>query len=215
LINYPTKIHIQSKYIQKETKMSVKLTRRDFLRSTSFVAAGSVLAACAPQVIPTKAPDAVEPTQAAKEVVNITYWHGWAVDTEKKAMEDAVKLFNDSHPYIQVEPTSGKTNDMVLTAVSGGNPPDAWSLWSTQTLSEWASKGVISDLNDQVTATIDTTQFTKGALDVSMYKGKYYGLPIEVDPLSFITTRVCSKKPALTPRIPQKPWRISIALLSN
>ena len=188
--------------------MSKKLSRRDFLRGSSFVAAAGLLAACAPQAAPTTAPAAVQPTTAPaapKEVVKISYWHGWSVDTEKKAMEDAVKLFNAAHPNIQVEPTSGKTNDMVLTAVSGGNPPDAWSLWSTQTLAEWASKGVIMDLNDQVAmAKIDTTQFIKGALDVSTYKSKFYGLPIEVDPEVVYYNKGMFKEAGLDPESPPK-----------
>jgi multiple sugar transport system substrate-binding protein len=165
--------------------MSKKLSRRDFLRSTSYVAAAGILAACAPQAAPTSAPAAVQPTNAPaapKEVVKISYWHGWSVDTEVKTMEGAVKLFNDSHTDVQVVPTSGKTNDAVLTAVSGGNPPDSFSIFGTSTLAEWANKSVIMDVTPWYSsAKIDTSQFFKGAVDTCVFKGKYYGTPIEVD----------------------------------
>jgi len=160
------------------------VSRREFLRLSATLAAGTVLAACAPSATePASQPTVAVATEApAEEVVNLEYWHGWAVEHERAAMEAAVQLFDDAHPNIKVEPISGKTNDQVLTAVSGGTPPNVCVIWSTQTLAQWAESGVITDLDDLVKGTgLDESRFYEAALEVSKYENKWYGLPIEID----------------------------------
>jgi len=150
-------------------------------------------------------PAAQQPAQPGGEdgVVTISFWHGWAVEHEKEAVEGAVKLFNESHPNIKVEPVAGKTNDQVLTAVSGGSSPDVYSLWSTQTLAEWASKGVITDLNNKALETkLDPGLFYQGALEVSMYEGRYFGLPVEVDPMVVYYNKGIFREAGLDPETP-------------
>jgi len=85
--------------------------------------------------------------------VKLSFWHGWAVEHERVAMEAAVKLFNDAHPDIKAEPIAGKTNEQILAAVSAGNPPDIASVWNTQTLAQWAATGAITDLDELVKGT--------------------------------------------------------------
>jgi len=97
-------------------------------------------------------------------------------------MEAAVDLFNQSHPNIKVEAVAGKTNDQVLTAISGGTPPDVWSLWSTASLAQWAASGFIMDLTDLVATTgLKEEALYPSALEISKYNSSWYGLPIEID----------------------------------
>lgn len=181
-----------------------------------FVLLAGLLSACGPaapaQPAATEAPKAAEaqPTEAPQpaagaEVVKLTYWHGWSVDMEKQAMEDAVKLFNDAHPNIQVEAISGKTNDQLLTAVSGGNPPDVAVEWSTQTLAQWASTGVVMDLTDLVKgAGIQESDFYPEAIACSKYNDKFYGLPIEIDGLLVYYNKDMFTAAGLDPNTPPK-----------
>lgn len=92
-----------------------RLSRRDFLRATTLVAAGSLFAACAPaqtpSAPPTKAPEAQaeEPTKAPEptaappvaENIKVTIWGWWA--DRMKLFEDAGKRFTEMNPNITFE----------------------------------------------------------------------------------------------------------------
>ncbi len=194
-----------------------KVSRREFLRFGALGGVGLLAASCAPgpqptQPVPAQATTAPAGTAAPQttaapvgEAVKLQYWHGWTVEHERQAMEDAVKLFNDAHPNIQVEPISGKTGDQVMTAVSGGNPPDAWSMWGGQTLAQWANTGVIVDVGEMIKSSgTDESLFYAASLELSRFAGKYYGLPIEIDPIEVYYNKDLFKAAGLDPEQPPK-----------
>lgn len=206
------------------------VTRRRALKGLGLGLTGALLAACqpTPAPTPTAAPKS-EPAQATKEpeptkvpataapVVNIAYWHGWSVDTEKKTMEDGVKLFNEAHPTIRVEPISGKTNDQLLAAVAAGDPPGAAIIWSAQTLAQWAHTGVIQDLNDRVKASgLKEQDYYRAALDICRFGGKFYGLPVEIDTYMVYYNKDLFKAegldPEKTPKTAQELWEYAFKL---
>ncbi len=191
------------------------MSRREFLRFSTFAAVGLLAASCRPAPAPAAEPtEAVQaqattppqPTAApAGAGVKITYWHGWTVDSEKATMEAAVKLFADAHPSIQVEAVCCKTNDQVLTAISAGNPPDSWSVWGTQTLAQWAATGVLMNLDELVSATgLDESAFFSAALGTAKYQGKWFGLPMVIDAMAVYYNKGLFKEAGLDPEAPPK-----------
>ena len=184
--------------MEEKNATKAPINRRQFLKLAGVAGSAALLAACAK-----KATEPVSVPTEATEPVTITYWHGWAVEHEKAAMEAAVDLFNKSHPNIKVEAVSGKTNDQVLTAISGGTPPDVWSLWSTATLAQWAASGFIMDLTDLVATTgLKEDTLYPAAPQISKYKGSWYGLPIEIDAAAVYYNKDIFKESGYDPEKP-------------
>lgn len=135
--------------------------------------------------------------------VTVTYWHGWVVDHEKAAMDEAIRMFNETHPDIEVVGVAGTTNEKLLTAIAGGNPPDAASVWSTQTVAEWASRGSILELDPLLERdNLDRSIFVPAALATATYEGKLYGLPIVVDPFVLYYNKDLFRESGLDPEQP-------------
>jgi maltose-binding protein MalE len=161
--------------------MAKKLSRRDFLRGVSFVAAGSVLAACAPQVAPTSAPAAaVQPTEAPQPAAgkkSITYWNQWS-GTYPKGVE-AMKALPEWKQYMgdyDVEVKSAVTEDALLTAIAGGTPPDTAANYNYL---DYMARDVLQPVDDYVAASknVKKDDFFEGNWTLGMYKGKLYGIP--------------------------------------
>lgn len=141
----------------------------------------------------------------ASAQVRLTFWHGWAVEHERVAMEKAVKLFNDAHPNLKVEAIPGKTNEQILAAISAGNPPDVGTVWNTQTLAQWAAQGALTDLEELVKATgFDESALYPVAAQMSKYKGRWYGLPIEMNARAVYYNKGLFRAAGLDPEKPPK-----------
>jgi multiple sugar transport system substrate-binding protein len=135
-----------------------KLSRRDFLRLSGVVAAGTVLAACKPQAPQTvevtrevsvpveetvQVPVEVTPTPPPREPVTIRFI---ATAPEQYYNIDA---FNEQNPYgitATFEDIGDETFEaVVLTSVAGGNPPElAWA--SGSSLWRFAQSGAVMDI---------------------------------------------------------------------
>jgi maltose-binding protein MalE len=160
--------------------MAKKLSRRDFLRGVSFVAAGSVLAACAPQAAPTSAPAAVQPTEAPQPAAapkSITYWCQWS-GTYPKGVEEMMKTpeWKQYMGDTTVEVKSAVTEDALLTSIAGGTPPDTAANYNYL---DYMARDVLRPVDDYVAASknIKKADFFDGNWALGMYKGKLYGIP--------------------------------------
>lgn len=146
------------------------LTRRDFLKLTTVVSTGALVAACAPQAPAPQAPTAqapaakapaaqAAPTQApaAKEPITVRLWVAWG---------NMNQLFQDEAWYkmpeydqvvgnnIKIE-YKGNTGDQpVMTSIAAGDPPEAASNIS---YAQFAIKDVFLDTQPL----IDTSKWIK------------------------------------------------------
>jgi len=164
-----------------------KLSRRDFLRLSALTAAGAALAACAPATpAPAEEPAAPEepveeePVEEvpAEEGVTLQYWAAWSQyvrpwDEIVKLDEAKELLGNDA-----VELQTGFSAETLLTAVSGGEPPDAVSHPSGQYL-DYMARGVLLPLEGLVTASsvIKRADFLEGSWDNGYWEGTQYWVP--------------------------------------
>jgi multiple sugar transport system substrate-binding protein len=182
--------------------MSTNLSRRNFLKATAAVSAGTLLAACAqqaPSAPPTQAPAAAAPTQVpptaapaptavpavvAKEPVTLR-WSSWSDATLAAAWEKSVKeVFEPAHPGIKVTTEwapYGEYHTKLLTALSAGTAPDLYTVarWYSN---DYIVKGQAMDPTPFMEADAEwqarsKKEFPAGYLQNTMWQGKQWGTP--------------------------------------
>ncbi len=131
-------------------------------------------ATSAPQELVTPATPAPA-TSIPQEPVKLTMliWSDNVANDQN--MQGEIKLFNDSHPDIQVELIGapwGEFTAKLQTMVAGGTPPDI--IW-IQNETDYVSKGLLLPLDDLIKQDIDASRYVAGAM-APAYDGKYYGL---------------------------------------
>jgi multiple sugar transport system substrate-binding protein len=112
--------------------------------------------------------------------VHLTMWHQWGGGHENDALKAAVTQYEATHPNVTIDvvPLTLTDNAKILTAISGGDPPDIVDLVSSQVLGEWASKGALVPLDDFIKSSgLDTGQYIPAGLRAMTVDGKIYALP--------------------------------------
>ncbi|WP_241674847.1 ABC transporter substrate-binding protein [Paenibacillus luteus] len=88
-----------------------------------------------------------ETSEAPKETVKLKFMY-WGSTDEKKAMEQMIKSFNESHPHIQVtgEHVPGDYNTKMNTLMAANELPDVAYLGDGLT-NKWGSEGKLLDFS--------------------------------------------------------------------
>ncbi len=129
------------------------VTRREFLRMASVASAGALLAACAPSGgAPAQAPsEAGAPEAAPEEPITVRLWVAWS--NMDKLFQDEV--WYDMPEYqeicgnIKIEYKGSTGDQLVMTALAAGDPPEAASNIS---YAQFAIKNVFLDCQPLVDA---------------------------------------------------------------
>mgnify|MGYP005839176625 CR=1 FL=1 len=167
-----------------------KLSRRSFLSGSALATAASVLAACAPAATPTPAKQATaaqpvtqptaKPAASGEKVKLQIMWWPVGGDRGLKAMEAALKPFDDANPNITVErvPVAQNYFDKLLTMFAGGTPPDVCAI-DNYNITEMADKGVLKELDPIIEKdkSFSLDAFFPAALKEGVWKGKRWALP--------------------------------------
>jgi ABC-type glycerol-3-phosphate transport system substrate-binding protein len=164
-----------------------KLSRRDFLRVSALTAAGAALAACAPATpAPTEKPaepaeeQPPEPVEEApaEEGVLINYWAIWSQYVRPWEGIQALDEYKELIGNNQIELKTGFDAETLLTAVAGGEPPDAVSHPAGQYL-DYMARGVLLPIEDLVATSsiIKEADFLEGSWSNGFYQGTQYGVP--------------------------------------
>jgi multiple sugar transport system substrate-binding protein len=145
--------------------------------------ASLTLAACS-----TSSPDATEATGGGADELagTVTYWHAYSADSpEVDTLENTIiPAFEALHPGVTVESVPipyDELHQKLITAVAGEQLPDLVRAdigW----VPELAELGVLEPLGDTMpdfTALADKVY--PGALATNMWKGTYYGLPLDTN----------------------------------
>lgn len=145
-----------------------------------------VLAACTGAAQPSSAPSAIgsaAPTSA--QPVTITFWHTYNTDgPETKQLNDVViPAFQQKNPKITVKavvmPYDG-LHDQLVTAASGGGLPDVMRMdiiWTP----EFAKLGALAQLDSLSGFSDLKSKVFPGPLSTNVYKGHYYGIPLDTN----------------------------------
>ena len=113
------------------TKSTQRLSRRQFLKVSSLVGAGTLAAACSPAA-PTVSSDTKEqPTSnaAAPAKTKITFQH-WGNALEAAGYKNVLDTFMAKYPNIEAEqlyvPAASQYGEKLMTALAGGTGPDVF-----------------------------------------------------------------------------------------
>lgn len=145
---------------------------------------GTAQPASAPQAA-SSAPAAAAATTAQPQPVTITFWQTYNTDgPENKQLNDVVlPAFQKKYPNITVKsvvmPYDG-LHDQLVTAVSGGGLPDVMRMdiiWTP----EFAKLGALVQMDSLPGFADIKKEVFPGPLSTNVYKGKYYGVPLDTN----------------------------------
>lgn len=137
----------------------------------------TVLTLCAVGVLLLGA-TAAAPRRSAHAVVNLVMWQQWGGGHEKVTLDKYIAVFNRTHPAIHVSEIAVTDNTKIVTAISGGRPPDLMDLGSTQVIGQWAHDGLLQPLDALISAShIKTTDFVPAGWKAVTFEGKRWGVP--------------------------------------
>ena len=111
--------------------------------------------------------------------ITLTMWQQWGGGHEESELKSLIKQYEALHPNITIEETPVTDNSKILTAISGGNPPDIIDLGGTGVIGQWASKGALTDLTPYIKKdkTFKKSNFIQSGWDSVTMDGKVYGIP--------------------------------------
>jgi len=165
--------------------MRERISRRDFLRWGALAMGGVALASCAPQAAPTAAPaaekeaePAVEAQPAMAEGVTVEYWMCWGsyerIWPQMKELDEYKDLIGDM--TIEIKP--GGSQEVLLTAIAGGTPPEAGSCLGLGYVDMFA-RDVLLPQDDLIAASsvIKKENYLPLLWDYANWEGKQLGVP--------------------------------------
>lgn len=122
-----------------------------------------------------------EPAQTAPEVdVEITVWDKpHADDLDKAFKESQFAVFEAKYPHIKVkhvEQTKEKEREQFMTAVAGGEQPDAY-LNPYPDMESYIAQGIPADITDLWNSFEDKASYLPSSLNAATVDGKIYGVP--------------------------------------
>ncbi|PPA70526.1 ABC transporter substrate-binding protein [Jeotgalibacillus proteolyticus] len=115
----------------------------------------------------------------------VTFWHS-LTDSTGDAAEAVIKAFEEQNPDIKINSVYTANqgegqNEKLLTAVSGGNPPDV-AYFDRFEIGSWAAQGSLEDLSALAEESgINEETYYPFAWEEASYDGNLYGLPISTD----------------------------------
>ena len=115
---------------------------------------------------------------SAAPVIHLTMWQQWGGGHERAALDKIIKEYEASHPGIEISEIPVTNDAKILSAITGGTPPDIIDLGTSLYLGEWASKGALMPLNSFIQKDhLNKSLFTANSWKPVTYQGKIYGLP--------------------------------------
>jgi multiple sugar transport system substrate-binding protein len=119
---------------------------------------------------------------SAEEPVTITFWHTYG-DAETPILEDVIiPAFEAANPGIKVTAVrqTGDLNQMLVAAFGTGIVPDVARVDITKT-SAYAKLGGIVKMDEMEGFAELASAVLAGPLSTNLYKGNYYGLPLNTN----------------------------------
>ncbi|NLE43809.1 MAG: extracellular solute-binding protein [Chloroflexi bacterium] len=183
------------------------LSRRDFLKAMGAVAAGSALAACAPQTPATQAPAAETTPEAAPMTGEIVLWirDFWGGDMP----DDMVAMFNDRDLGFTAKWELGDfdENTKIMSALAAGNPPPVAHLGRWQ-VGDMAVRNAVVPLDEYI-AQSETFKWDnvwdRMQVDCTMF-GKKWTVPLSTDTRAFFWNKRLMEEAGLDPEAPPTTW---------
>ncbi|PKL00651.1 MAG: hypothetical protein CVV56_05000 [Tenericutes bacterium HGW-Tenericutes-1] len=122
-------------------------------------------------------------TTTVPEDITLTFWHTYG-DSEEAVLTDTVlPLWAAAHPNITINAVrqdGSQYHEMVVMSFGTGNGPDVARIDISNTAS-YAEQGGLVALNTFDDFDTVSALYLDGPLSTSLYKGSYYGLPLDTN----------------------------------
>ncbi|MFD0710663.1 extracellular solute-binding protein [Paenibacillus sp. GCM10027626] len=158
-----------------------------------------------------QAPPAGGSNQENGKLVELTIWDAPQPDDPIKALrEQFFQEFDAANPNIKVthEQMPQGTNDreVFVTAMAGGNGPDAYHAAHFPIIGDWVGQGLALDITDFWNAYADKDQFIASSLQAATIDGRLYGLPNDMYVTGLLWNKKLFEKAGLDPNKPPANW---------
>jgi multiple sugar transport system substrate-binding protein len=143
--------------------------------------------------------------QHAKEPVVINVAGCWSDTYQGHQFVKIAESFNQVQKDIVVKATYGATTQQVLTAESGGKPPDIYFDCGNAEVGTWATNGVVYNLDSYIQkAHFDLNRLTSSARQLISFNGHVWGMPYLTDCYMMLYNKNLFKKAGLDPNKPPR-----------
>jgi multiple sugar transport system permease protein len=132
-----------------------------------------------------------------------------------KGWDRAFAEFEKNHPGVKIRMLSMGVGSMnpqkLITAIVGKVPPDV-VLQGRFTIADWAARDTFIPLDDYIKRDRDSLyaikpeEYFPAAWNEAVYKGKCYGIPIDVDDRILYYNKALFREAGLDPNKPPKTW---------
>ncbi len=124
------------------------------------------------------------PAETPAEKAKITFWHNYGADKETPYFsETIIPKFKEKYPNIDVEVVAqgdDQYSNLITTALGTNSAPDCARLDSTD-VATFANQDGLLALNDMEGFGTLKDSVYEGAMSSDLFKGKYYGFPIDTN----------------------------------
>lgn len=181
------------------------LSRRRFLALTGGVGSAMALAACGGTSTPPTAPAGGNGGASYNgPKVQIAFWNGFT-GSDGQTAQKMVDQFNAATPNIHVQMNVYRWEDFfskLPAAVQSGNGPDVAAM-HLDDMPTQAAQNVIVPLDDVAKALgLKESDFSPAVWKGGIYKGKRYGIPIDVHDLGLFYNKTVMQQAGLDPDKP-------------
>lgn len=136
----------------------------------------------------------------AQDHITLTMWQQWGGGHEEATLKKIIKEYERLHPNITIVETPVTDNSKILTAISGGNPPDIIDMGTSGVLGDWASKGALTDLTPYIQSdkSFSKNAFVQSGWNSVTVNGKPYALPFMNFDAALLYNKDTFKKAGIT-----------------
>jgi multiple sugar transport system substrate-binding protein len=140
---------------------------------------------------------------AGPKVINLTMWQQWGGGHEEAALDKIIKEYEAVTPGVHITETPVTNSAKILTAISGGTPPNIVDLGTSLEVGEWASRGALMAMAPFISSShLNTKVYVPSALDALTVDGQLYGLPFMDFDVGLLYNKTLFKQAGLNPADP-------------
>ncbi len=130
-----------------------------------------------------KASETTGDTAKNEEQITLTFWHTYGDGEEAQFTNVVLPMWEQAHPNIKIDAVrqdGGQFHQMIVTAFGTGQTPDVARIDIVKTAS-YAKQGGLVALDSFADFEAIKANFLDGPLSTNLYKGNYYGLPLDTN----------------------------------
>ena len=145
----------------------------------------------------------ITPPAFASNVVDLTMWQQWGGGHEEAALDKIIKEYESLNPGVKITETPVTNSAKILTAISGGTPPDIVDLGTSLELGEWASRGALIPLGSYIKSShLNLNVYVGSAIQALTVDNQLYGLPFMDFDVGLLYNKNLFKQAGLNPDDP-------------